>query len=97
MGELASRAAGLMAGIGALPLLFIRVASQRLSNATLGFATGVDARCQGIRTRPAWHRGGGRRCVRGSREADQNTARQGIGVFVDFLAEALVSASTQRC
>jgi zinc transporter ZupT len=39
VGELASLAAGLMARIGALPLLFIRVASQRLSNATLGFAT----------------------------------------------------------
>jgi ZIP family zinc transporter len=40
-GELASLAGGLMAVVGALPLLFIRVASQRLSNVTLGFAAGL--------------------------------------------------------
>ncbi len=41
VGAVASLAAGLMAGVGALPLVLIREASQRLSNAMLGFAAGV--------------------------------------------------------
>lgn len=48
VGEVASLVAGLMYGVGALLLLFIGVASQRLSDAKLGFAAGVDARCHGI-------------------------------------------------
>ena len=41
VGTLASLIAGLMAAVGALPLAFVRHASQRFLNPMLGFAAGV--------------------------------------------------------
>jgi ZIP family zinc transporter len=38
---LASLAAGLATGVGALPALFVKKASDRLLDAMMGFATGV--------------------------------------------------------